>query len=317
VHAPNRSIVGGENRTGFVIVQALGYLRWALVCATVVAVAFVGSRLSAAPLPPSVALFSTSSQEPVELPAVFDGRVLLHVKLLGKLLWFHLDTGTGGLIIAQKDAAEAGLVFDAQTFRTERTDVQIGAVAARVWFDVLPSYGFEANGRRISGLLGGPFFHANVVTIDYLRQRVIFYPPGSFTPPAGVVATPIQFNGNTPTIEVAFGVQRGRFVVDTGGAVTELTARFAKRVSLGAYEGDEELRGGGGPRHRSDPTYVAPNITFGGGTVRDATVAVGESGGGSSEEGNDGILGRDILSHFAITFDYANSLAYFDPIVSS
>lgn len=275
--------------------------------------ALAGIGISAAPLPPTVALFSADSPKPVELPAVFDGRVLLHVNVNGRVLWFHLDTGTGGLMIAPQDAADAGLVVDPTTKRTQRVDVGIGAVSAHAWFEVLSSYGFESNGRRISGLIGGPFFHANVVTIDYLRQRVIFYPPGTFTPPQGIPATPIELAGNTPTIQAAFGAERGRFIVDTGSAVTELSYGFAKRVSLGLYEGDEALRGGGGPRHRTDPTYKAPDITLGGVTVRGATVAVGESGGGDTENGNDGILGRDVLSHFSITLDYANAVAYFEP----
>jgi len=278
---------------------------------------FAGSELSAAPLPRTVALFSTNSPEPVVLPAVFDGRVLLETTVNGHVLWFHLDTGTAGIVIASKDAADAGLVIDPDTRRTQPVDVAIGAVTAHAWFDVLPSYGFVANGRRISGLLGGPFFHANVVTIDYLRQRVVFYPSGTFTPPPGVVATPIDLAANDPTVDVAFGRDHGRFVVDTGAGVTELGAGFASHAPLGLYEGDQALHGGGGPRSRVDGVYRAPDIVVGGVTVRGATVDVAEGGGGDVEHGNDGILGRDILSHFAITFDYANAVAYFDPGSSS
>jgi hypothetical protein len=117
-------------------------------------IVFAGIKLSADPLPRTVALFSASSRQPVDLPAVFDERVLLHVEVNGHLLWFHLDTGTGGLVIAPKDAADAGLAVTPQTLRTQPADVTIGAVTAHAWFDILPSYGFDVNGRRISGLLG-------------------------------------------------------------------------------------------------------------------------------------------------------------------
>jgi hypothetical protein len=288
------------------------FVRWVVASAIVVWLGFAGVGLSAELPARNVALFSTGGDKPVELPAVFDGRVLLQVEVNAKQLWFHLDTGTGGLVIAAKDAADAGLVFDPAVLRTQPVDVRIGAVTARAWFSVLPSYGFEANGRRVSGLLGGPFFHANVVKIDYPHQHVVFYPPGTFTPPQGIASTPIEFVDNTPTVEVAFGAVRGRFLVDTGAGVTELTAAFAKRVSLGAYRGRIDLQGGGGPRHRTDFVYMAPDIIVGSVAVRGSMVAVGESGGGTADEGNDGILGRDILSRFAITFDYANSAAYFD-----
>jgi hypothetical protein len=294
------------------VCRRMRFVRWAAAFLVVAAVGLAGAGLSAEPLPRNVALFSTSGSTPVELPAVFDGRVLLRVVVNAKPLWFHLDTGTGGLVIAAKDAAGVGLDFDPAVLRTQPVDVEIGAVTAHAWFSVLPSYGFEANGRRISGLLGGPFFHANVVKIDYPGQRVVFYPPGTFTPPPGVAATPIEFVNNTPTAEVAFGTERGRFLLDTGAGVTELTAAFAKRASLGAYQGSIDLQGGGGPRHRTDSVYMAPAIFVGGAAVHGSAVAVGDSGGGTADQGNDGILGRDILSHFAITFDYANSVAYFE-----
>jgi hypothetical protein len=129
------------------------------------------------PLPPMIPLFSPSGRTPIVLPAVFDERVLLNTQINGHLLLLHLDTGTSTLVLGGADAKAIGVAADPTTGYTQPLTVNIGPVTARARFAILPSYGLEYDGRRISGLIGGPFFHANVVTIDYPNHRVIFYPP--------------------------------------------------------------------------------------------------------------------------------------------
>jgi Aspartyl protease len=149
------------------------------------------------PLPRQQALFLTSATQPVVLPSAFEERVLLQAKVNGHLLWFHLDTGSGSLYLGAQDARTAGLTPDPKTRYSQPVSVAIGAVQGpAVRFQIIPSYGFEAYGRRVSGLLGGRFFHANVVTIDFPKHRVLFYPPGTFVPPPGVQPTPIDLPQN-------------------------------------------------------------------------------------------------------------------------
>jgi predicted aspartyl protease len=278
------------------------------VVSAMLLLAQVAAHAAPTPLPRAVPLFSTEDKAPVVLPAAFDGRVLLHVNVDGRMLWFHLDTGSGTLYLGGKDAQTLGLAADSVVGYTQRVNVAIGAVNGSVRFVILPRYGINANGRWISGLIGGPFFHANVVTIDYPHHRVVFYPPGTFIAPAGVKPIPIELRHNTPVIAVSFGEVQGSFYLDTGAAMTELSAPFANRMQLGLSRGSMRLAGGGGLR--DDRLYGVTALNLGDVTVKDTVVAVADP----PRVDADGILGRDVLSNFAMTLDYANGLVYLDPL---
>ncbi len=264
------------------------------------------------PLPRLQPLFSTSAKQPVLLPSAFDERVLLQANVNGHPLWFHLDTGSGSLYLGAHDARTAGLSPDPSTQYSQSVPVAIGALqGSAVRFKIIPSYGFEAYGRRVSGILGGPFFHANVVTIDFPKHRVIFYPPGTFVPPPGTQPTPIDLPQNAPILDVLVGGVHSRFLVDTGSSISELSAAFASKVRLGAYRGQITTAGYDpqGNDVRSEAVYSAPDLVLGGVIVRGAQVGVADP----PRIAEDGIVGRNILSHFSITLDYANFTAYFVP----
>jgi predicted aspartyl protease len=259
------------------------------------------------PLPRTVPLFSAATTKPIALPAIFDRRVLLQADVNGHLLWLHLDTGNPSLYLGPQDAKAAGLTVDPTTQYSQPVSVKIGGVtASAARFRIIPTYGFEAGGRRVSGLIGGAFFHANVITIDYPRERVIFYPPGTFTPPLSVEPTSIDFLDNKPVIHVAVGTTPGFFLLDTGSSITELSTHFASKVRLGFYRGTITTASGD---ERDEAVYDAPDVTVAGIRIQRPQVAIGDH----SDAGEDGILGRDILSQFSITLDYANFAAYFVP----
>jgi predicted aspartyl protease len=257
------------------------------------------------PLPRTQPLFTASGGAPVVLPAVFDGRVLLKTDVGGHTLWMHLDTGTSSLILGGDDARSIGAVVDPATHYTQAFETSVGPVtAAQARFRVLPTYGFTDNGRRISGLIGGSFLHANVVTIDYPHRQVLFYPPRTFTPPAGIVPTPIEMYSNTPTVAATVGTESGRFLLDTGSGVTALSRDFAKKVRLGIFHGNVTIASGGGLH--TDASYDVSNITFSHFTMQQPRILIADE----SLDGLDGIIGRDILSNFSITLDYANQVIY-------
>jgi hypothetical protein len=258
------------------------------------------------PLPRTVPLFTTTQSAPTLLPAAFDGRVLLQADVNGHSLWFHLDTGSPSLYVGAQDAKTAGLSADATSGYSQPVPVSIGAVSApAARFRVLPSYGFELNGRRVAGLIGGPLFHANVITIDYPNRRVIFYPSGSFSAPAGAHVAQVDLEGNVPVVDLTVGATRGRFFLDTGSSTTELSSDFAQKVKLGPYRGSVVV---GERREISlDSIYEVSEINLANFIIPRPQVAVSTS----NPFGLDGILGRDILSRFAVTLDYPNYLAYF------
>lgn len=258
------------------------------------------------PLPRTVPLFSTTQSAPTSLPAAFDQRVLLQTDVNGHWLWLHLDTGSPSLYVGAQDAKTVGLVADSTSGYSQPVPVSIGAVSApAARFRVLPSYGFDSNGRRVAGLIGGPLFHANVITIDYVNRRVIFYPAGSFTAPTGAHVAQLDLESNRPVVNLSVGTTRGRFLLDTGSPITELSSDFARKVKLGRYRRSVAVDVEG--RYSLDDIYEVSEINLANFIIQRPQVAVSTSKGGPF----DGILGRDILSQFAVTLDYPNYLAYF------
>lgn len=259
------------------------------------------------PLPRTVPLFTTTSSVPVVLPAVFDGRVLLQTDVDNHELWLHLDTGSRSLYLGAQDAEGIGLSADPATGYSNPVPVRLGAVQAMARFQILPTYGFESGERRVSGIVGGPLFHANILTIDYPAKTVTFYPPGSFVPPPGVSATPIDLVNNAPVVTASVGDVPGRFVIDTGAQMTELSSGFARRVRLGFYRGNVVVASGG---EDMEAVYEVPAISLAGAIVHRPEVAIADP----PRIALDGIIGRDILARFRLTLDYAHFQAYFVPV---
>jgi hypothetical protein len=270
--------------------------------------ASVGNDAAPTPLPREVPLFSSANAAPVVLPAAFVGRVLLKAEINGHPVWLHLDTGTSSLVLGAQDAARIGAKADPVTHYSQPLPVSIGAVsAAAARFRVLPRYGFETHGYHVSGLIGGTFFHANVVTIDYLHQVLTFYPPGTYVPPPGVVPTPLDLSANTPVVIATIGSRQGRFLLDTGSDQNELEGKFAKTLRLGFFRGNATTSGVDGDR--LEPIFDSPPITLGNVTIAHCQVAIAAP----PRTSQNGILGRNLLSFFSITFDYAHYQAYFVP----
>ena len=250
-------------------------------------------------------LFTTGSGTPIELPAAFVGRVLLHADVNGHLMWLHLDTGNYGMLLGTDDSRKAGLEIDPVTHDSRPVHVAIGKLEAPAASFKIGRYGFEDHGHWVAGNIGTPLLRANVVTIDYPRQRLIFYPPGTFTPPANVQPTPFFMRYNTPEIELSFGSVVGRFDLDTGDQITEISPTFARKIRLGMETGQMISSGCG--HQENDPVRLIPDFTVGGVAVKEFSAVVGNPCGISG----DGLLGRDVLSHFALTLDYVNHVAYF------
>lgn len=219
----------------------------------------------------------------------------------GHPLWFHLDSGTGTLVMGASDAQVVGLPVATVPGDSERVPFTIGAMEANAFFYVAP-YGFDVDGRHVAGIVGTPFIRSNVITVDYQHERVIVYPPGTFTA-RGLAGSPlpIVMHGNVPFVHIQLGSQDGLFLIDTGSAVTQVSQSFAQSVHVGAALGHTTLCGFGRVCHPFT-TYRVPDLVLGNTRFTDLALPVGVS-----LPFGHGILGRDLLSHFAVTFDYADS----------
>jgi Aspartyl protease len=201
------------------------------------------------------------------------------------------------------------MVIDPKTHVTDPVDFAVGAVHDPHARFLASSYGSNQAHRRFSGIFGAPLFLSYTVTVDYGREHVTVYPPGTFDPAStGVDPTPITFVGRESYIGVCFGSTCGTFLMDTGSSMTELSKNFIARLGGLDRSGTVGRVGFDGTPHDS-PAYVSPELTVGSVTFKNVTVTQGDG----SER--DGILGRDVLRYFAITFDWPHGRVYLVPEV--
>lgn len=256
-----------------------------------------------------VSLFVTQVSQPQAIPAQFvDGRVIVSATVNGKPMLLHLDSGTADIVLDTGAAREAGLAVANETATAE---VDVGAYhAAGVQLYVAP-YDPHVSGMHVSGILGSPFFESNVVTIDYPNKRVIVTPRAAFDTHA-MHAQPTQlvelYHG-LASVPVWFGNIRATMLLDTGAMQTMAFRPLASRLGLNFPQ--RTMRACSfGARCTTIDEYTAGPIVVGTTEFRQAVIGV-PSQPLLSTKYYDGILGRDVLQQFAVTFDYADNAVYF------
>jgi Aspartyl protease len=280
--------------------------------------ATLGADPTPAPAPtpqpyPADPAFTTAATAPMTLTTFFDGRAFVQGDVGGRSLWFHLDTGTQTYLLQSAEARTLGLTVDTPTGRTLPVDFIVGGAEAREAKFMVSDYGYDVDGHHIAGILGAPLFYAFVVTIDYKAQRVVVYPPGTFdTRTTGVAAVPLLIHDRSAYISACFGDACGWFLVDTGAEQTLLATPFSDRIRLGPPKGTITTVEWGRVE-QTDPVYDVPVMTFAGVPIRFDALAA-EDLKNSYRTFGDGIIGRDVLSHFVVTLDWRDGTAYFAPI---
>ncbi|HET9096635.1 MAG TPA: pepsin/retropepsin-like aspartic protease family protein [Candidatus Baltobacteraceae bacterium] len=256
-----------------------------------------------------VPLFVTPNAQTQTIPAQFvNGRVLVTVAVNGKQMLLHLDSGTSGIVLDTGAARDAGLTV-AQGETT--ADIDVGTFhASRAAIAVAP-YGAKITGPHVSGLLGGPFFESNVVTIDYPHERVIVTPRSAFDPSTmhSKATALLELYHGMATVPVWIDGVRARMALDTGGAQTMAFRPFADRIGLNWPVRTSRLCTFGEKCFLVDDYLTGP-LVVGTTEFRKALIDVPAQPLLSTKY-YDGILGRDVLEQFAVTFDYADNAVYF------
>lgn len=258
------------------------------------------------------ALFTAQLHQPYVLPAQFvDGRVVVQANVNGKPMLLHLDSGSSVVELDSKAAADAGLRVQ-NGFST--ADIDVGPFhAANVAVMVAP-YGRRITSVHLSGILGSPFFESNVVTIDYPDKRVtvtpraVFDPQSMSTPPVSL----IELYHGLATVPVWYGTSSApaRMLLDTGDAQSMLFRPMAQRLGLTFPQRSGRVCGFGGRCFWTDYFTTGP-LKIGTTEFRKAGVVVPQQALLSTKY-YDGILGRDVLQAFSVTFDYADKAVYFE-----
>ena len=162
--------------------------------------------------------------------------------------------------------------------------------------------GFRAvTGGGVNGILGSGLLSRMPVTLDYPAATLTFHRRGSFRPPAGAAAFPLQVRGGKPFVRgTVNGKAAGWFLLDTGhSGGADIHKAFAKakgislpvrfRTSTAGFGGTADREGG-----KLDSLAVLGR-TFPG--------ALAKLVDGKADRA--GAIGSTVLRHFRLTFDFA------------
>jgi Aspartyl protease len=245
-------------------------------------------------------------------------------------LLFILDTG-GHDILTPAAAAMLGLPLSGSGFSlgagegsaptrfTRVAKVALGAAEMTdqpfvvLELDLGQALGPDNRPTAISGIIGLELFERFTVTLDYAAQRLSLRLPGP-EPIAG--GAPIRFTSDMPSAEASLDGRGGWFGLDTGNnAGVILFKTWVEAKGLPAWfevAVDAPGVGIGGPvifrRGR------AGGLTLAGASLPGMPVLLaGDHLGALSSRAEAGNIGESVLSHFAVTFDYAHERVRLDP----
>ncbi|HEY8320395.1 MAG TPA: retropepsin-like aspartic protease [Candidatus Baltobacteraceae bacterium] len=271
--------------------------------------------------PASRSLFTFSSNAPIVLPArMTDGRIVVRVTIDGRGLDFGVDTGSSTMTINPDVAHELGLVAYDKTSsslggsygvaRTIVPEMRIGAARlTNVAFSQI-AVDDATSDTKIVGLLGHDFFASGVFAIDFKRQLLTVYPPGTapLADPA-LHQVAIETDDGVPRVPVTIAGVAGHLLLDTGAGNTVVYRHLYDQLPESTLQsGTWSLQLVGGTVKAL--AYRVSDLTVGGLAFRPADIVVPQSAIGEIP-GYDGLLGRDLLHGLTVYLDYANDAAYF------
>jgi predicted aspartyl protease len=273
----------------------------------------------------------TTLAAPTTVPIAVEGQVIVTATLNGKPWDFIVDTG-GHDIVTPEVAKALGLqpvgagesggsgegTLAQQDVRV--ATVQIGAATLRdQHFYVIPlQYDTVERGVRppLGGILGLEIFERLAVRIDYAARTMTLR---TFTQ-AGRERrrgepVPIVFDDDMPLFEGRLAGEPGVIGLDTGnGGSVIVQAVWAKQHGLAdtMKRGLETVSFGAGGESRNWASRL-PSLQVGGRTLEHLVARYAEDKAGAfssiTEAAN---IGTDVLSHFALDFDYARHTIWFD-----
>ena len=274
---------------------------------------------------------ATSATVPFDMD---DGEIGLEVKLNGTPERVFLDSGAGGLALAQSAADALGLKSsgflevrgyggsaDQHPVLIQKLEVpgavQLSNVAA-IAID-LPEQLNSYFSRPLAGFIGYDLLSHFVVRVDYPHKKLTFIRADTFRPTAADGhPLPLALDSNVPTIQARLdALPPAQFLIDTGDADAAIRLYGPYVASNGLDKkyphGAISVGGGVGGVSRSRRVRVG-SFTVAGYTFPDipADFSLDTKGGASLV--NAGSLGSRLLSRFILTFDYPHNRVFFAPV---
>jgi hypothetical protein len=258
-------------------------------------------------VPDTKPLFALDGAAPVVLPARFtsDG-IIIQVKIGERGYDFFLDSGASGLFIDPNYARQLG---DVSGDRARIPKMSIGPLQMHdVVFDTT-EFVEQGQGERVIGLIGFDFIASAITELDFKAKTLTLYPRSGFLANGpGMRALPIQLDDGVPRTKASIEDVPGNFLVDTGAFMTltysdyvnklPSTPRDPYKSQIGTVYGPQDVV----VLHLSD-------FLFGGILIRSVDV-VEPTHSTYDIMDYDGIIGRDALKVYKVTFDYADGILF-------
>jgi hypothetical protein len=254
-----------------------------------------------------------------EIPATFIGHLIflpVHVNQ-GQPSLFELDSTAAVSSADPERAAELGIAnLRNPVLSLSGVDISLPALAESAEKD----FGARV-GRAYEGTLGNDVFAGTVIEIDYARQTVRIYDPGTYQYSGRGTSFHIIFVGGMPVLHAKFSVTgdktfQGDFAVNTAlDASIVLSAKFAQAHRVSPSH-EKVIPATGLPSSAGDNVVFARVKEFDIGPYSVAgSIAAFERGDSSANrDGNlAGEIGGGMLRRFTVTFDYPHQQIILTP----
>jgi len=214
-----------------------------------------------------------------------------------------------GRTAVKANSAGLAMVHSIGIGRARFTDQAVGVL------DFAPQ---DLTGLDIKGMIGAQVFKAFVIRFNYGTREITLIKPSHFKPKDAGTPIPFDLVGNIPVVNGIFDGIPGKFAIDTGAA----TALLLTRPFVAEHHLRDESRKGvvavvGHGEHGNVIAYVtrAKLLTVGPFKFPDVVTSMAlVKNGLMSMPLFQGAIGGDILKHFIVTLDYANSRIYLKPL---
>lgn len=180
-----------------------------------------------------------------------------------------------------------------------------------------PEFLKRLNKVPVHGILGYPFFHQFVVTIDYAHNMLIISEPSHFSPALDALALPFSLSNSKPVLNTSLTIGKhtfpGRLLIDTGAFHDLLLndALGAKTKSLLPRRPEEYLGTGFGGSIYGTKNLL-PLLQLGPLDLQNVQALLPEQGQylTSVAPDKDGSIGNGLLKDYIVTIDYIRETLY-------
>jgi hypothetical protein len=284
---------------------------------------FVASPVQLTGIPPSRKLIDASHTAPIAIPALFGfSGIVVPVKIGGNTYNFLLDSGSDGLVLAPRIAAQLGykgsglsnatIGSEPDASRAIVPEISIGGLHLNnVVFKVAPINKPDDNDRLV-GVLGLDFWSSAIVGIDFKNKSVTLYPASTAPPDAASLGVlPIVVDDGVPRAAASIEGVQGFFKLDTGSSGTVLYRHYFDQLpSKTSMEVVVEMLWMGGTVDMA--AYTVSDLAFGSTQFKHANVAVPPASSDDDPQ-YDGLIGRNVMEYYTMYFDYEGHAVYLRP----